>query len=344
MMQNSLEKSLNKIYENLAILSPETITFCGRSFSVKQLAGRFDPQTPISSMDSMVNLLQNTLYQYAYSQAFKSLLPDLAEDYDLALMQDFVVQLSQANTSTEYWDDGWQIIEVGQAAQIVAQKGSILRQVMPGEYLNLDGIGSIPRIGGLIRLFFPRESTTFQPGFYFVFGETPERRFQTQSVARYYFDLVLEGALLFVKTTTERLNQFQIPFRLKCVSHPQIFAKRLDSGVVFVNRRFHRIMSELIFDVYQEVRPFLQPETPLFTYEIAPGLAFAEDPANGESFGISRCRVVAEGIWQAYLEGQQSVAARAMAVKERFTAHELSFAKPYLNPQSPYDYCFPSFE
>jgi len=344
MVQKSLDRALKEIYENLLVLSPEMISFSGKSFSINEVSNASEIQAQVPPINPLIILLQNTLYQHAYIKSFKGMLEESVYGYSQALIKDFVVQLSTANTSIEYWDDGWQIVEVGRTGEIVAQKGPTTRQILPGEYLSLDGIGSMPRIGGFIRLYFPRESTTFQPGFYFAFGELPEKRFQSQSVARYYFNLLPDGAALFVKIMTQKLNYFQIPYRLKCLSHPEIFAQRLDSGVVFVNRRLHHIMSEIIFDVYQELRPFLQPETPLFTYEITPGLAFAEDPANGESFGISRCRVVAEGIWQAYMEGKHSVDARAIAVKERFDAYNLSFGKPYLNPQSPYDYCFPRFE
>lgn len=342
MAQKSLIRELEKVYEHLSIISPEEIIFAGRSFSVNQPLETSDvPSHRPTTMNLTVELLQNTLYKYTYIQAFKGELHELVSDLSPQWIQDFIAELSQANTSSEYWDDGWLIVDVRQSGEIVAQKGLITRQLFPGEYINLDGIGAMPRVGGLVRLYFPRESTTFQPGFYFVFGERPDQRFHPQSVARYYFNLMPDGAAPFIKIATEQLNRFQIPFRLKCLNHPEVFAARLDSVVVFVNRRFHRIVSEIMLDVYRAVDKYIQPETPLCTYEIAPGLAFAEDPANGESFGISRCRIIAEGLWQAYTEGKHTSEARALAMKEQFTAYQLSFDKPYLNPQSPYEYNFP---
>src|SRR5436305_14389954 len=61
------------------------------------------------------------------------------------------------------------------------------------------------------------------------------------------------------------------------------------------------LIVELLVDVYQAVKDNLKPETPLFTKRLAAGLGFAEDPGNGESFGMSRCRIVAEGLWSAYV-------------------------------------------
>jgi hypothetical protein len=339
-----LERELNQIYKALSLVSPETLIFGGTSFSIGQLPSMPDAQSRTPSMHPSVNLLQNTLYQYAYIQPFKGTLRSHPPNYDSNLTPDFVASLSQANTSQEYWDEGWEIVEIGRMGESIVQKGNLTRQILPGEYLNMDGIGSSPRVGGLVRLYFPHESTTFQPGFYFAFGEVPEKRFQLQSVARYYFNLIPKGAPLFIAEMTKRLNHFQIPFRLKCINHPELFTMRVDSGVVYVNRRFHRIVSEIIFGVYQKLCAYTLEETPIFTYEIAPGLAFAEDPANGESFGISRCRVVAEGIWQAYSEGKTTADAWAIAVKERFTSYGLSFEKPYLNPQSPYNYDFSVFD
>src|SRR5204863_5149 len=83
--------------------------------------------------------------------------------------------------------------------------------------------------------------------------------------------------------------RFQVPFRFKCLSYRELY-DRFDSAVLFVGRRQWDITSLLVREIYGKVKDRLRPETPLFAKQIAPGLALAEDPGNGESFGTSRCR------------------------------------------------------
>ena len=51
---------------------------------------------------------------------------------------------------------------------------------------------------------------------------------------------------------------------------------------------------------------------------LAPGLSLVEDPNNGESFGMNRCRIFAEGIWNAFAKGLTDRDSRLHEVKQRF--------------------------
>jgi len=97
-------------------------------------------------------------------------------------------------------------------------------------------------------------------------------------------------------------------------------------------------------DVHSKIQDGLKSETPLFTKRIAPGFALAEDPGNGESFGMHRCRIVAEAIWQAYSEGSQTEEARLEEVTKRFVSYGLTLDRPYLNPRSDDQYDLPAWK
>src|SRR5262249_56861618 len=124
-----------------------------------------------------------------------------------------------------------------------------------------------------------------------------------------------------------------VPFRFKCLSYSELY-DRYDAGVLFVGRRQWDIAVLLVRELYERVREHLRPETPLFTKRIAPGLALAEDPGNGESFGTSRCRLVAEGLWHAYAPGLQTQAARIQDGTAAFPRPGLAPAPPMLPPAS----------
>jgi len=60
----------------------------------------------------------------------------------------------------------------------------------------------------------------------------------------------------------------------------------------------------------------------------------AEDPGNGESFGMHRCRLTAEGIVDAWRQNHMGPEAWLQAVDARFTLNGLKLNYPYLGPGS----------
>jgi hypothetical protein len=79
---------------------------------------------------------------------------------------------------------------------------------------------------------------------------------------------------------------------------------------------------------------------PLFTLRLAPGLAFAEDPGTQESFGMCRSRILAQGIWQAHVQGIRGTAERLKVVEQQFQSQGVSLARPWLNPGSADEFQF----
>lgn len=186
------------------------------------------------------------------------------------------------------------------------------------------------RISGVLR---PRESRSLEESFYFAFGEAPGLQADGDRIARLYWNVGRAGAPRLVALLTRRLNRFRIPFQLKCLNRPRQF-ERLDACVLFVQRRCFRPVAELLAESWPELAPELGPRTPLFTKRLAPGLGIAEEPGVGESFGSGRCRLVAEGIWRAWLQGTQEAEDRLRAVEAEFRRCGLDFGRPYLRPAS----------
>jgi hypothetical protein len=182
-------------------------------------------------------------------------------------------------------------------------------------------------------VFFPKESLTLQPGFYFAFGETVTEPSDEYGLIRFYWNINHQGAVRLIELCTRELNRFLVPFRIKCLTSCSQYT-RLDAAVLYLNKRYYRIARELLTGVHEDLAGFLGPETPLFTKRLAPGLALAEDPGNGESFGTDRCRILAEAIWSAYQRGEQGVAERLVEVAKQFKAYGLDLDRPYLNSRT----------
>ncbi len=241
--------------------------------------------------------------------------------------------LSRANCSRERWEDGWQIIANLPSGQALAKRGAIARTLWPGEFVRRDAPGAPLAPGALVSVYFPRESRAMQPGFYFAFGETPADVFDDFSLIRFYWNVRPEGGAALIEALSTALNRWYIPFRLKILSHRGTFG-RTDAAILYVPRRHARIVLELCSEVRQRIETALGDETPLFALRLAAGLGFAEDPGITESFGMSRCRLLAEGIWTAHSRGAQGAEARMRILEQHFTAHGIDLDRPWLNPGS----------
>lgn len=371
-MKEELLAELAKIVEAVNILSPTAFSFAGRVVpqydpAMQQLQSLYPTQNPL------ITQLQQQLYGSCYCRRFTgylqeeapgtalypaTALPGHAErsegsasmeremlrsaQHDMIENGSFLQELSEANSSQERWDSGWQIYQTLPSGQILAHKYGVTRMVWPGEFIAHDGFGMAPRVGANISILIARESRTMQPGFYFVFGETVTDQEDDYSIVRFYWNITDSTAPGLIRLISRRLNRFQVPFRFKCLSFRAQF-KRADAAVLFLSKRYYRITAELLGEIYQQVRTDLKPETPLFTRKLASGLGFAEDPGNGESFGMSRCRILAEGLWSAYIKGLPTQEARLQEVVAQFEKNGIALAHPYLNARSIDHYEFTSF-
>ena len=337
-MREQLTAQLRKIVRAFEPRTPESFTFAGRVFSLAELGAQHAHGFAQQQPNPLATLLEQTLYQYCYTRAFDGALRDEPRARVHGL--DLTPALSEANATRERWDKGWQVYQVLPSGQVMAHKAGRTRALWPGEFLSTDAPGLAPRPGTNLSVFFMRETTTMQPGFYFAFGEAQPEEFDSFSLARFYWNLRAEGAAPLVGAVTRGLNRFQVPFRVKCLTNPA-FYPRNDSAVLYVEKRFYPITARVLEGVYKEVSGLLRPDTPLFTRRLADGLALAEEPYTGESFGMQRCRILAEGLLSAGAQGMREDAARLEEVERRFAAYGLSLDAPYLNPRSVDLYEFP---
>jgi hypothetical protein len=299
--------AIKKILAAINVESPDQFNFAGRSFPI-QSANNVHPAHAAHNtngpMHPLVLNLSAQLYEYAYSRPFRSPLPE-PEAFDFSPDAELIEAVSAANATRERWEHGWTIGQILQHGQILAQKGNNRRSVWPGQFLSKDGPASMPRPGAEISIFYAKESRSLQSGFYYAFSEAAEDETRGFGLTRLYWNVSSDGAAQLVGSITSRLNRFHVPFRLKCATARSQF-DRTDVAVVYLTKRFFRIAADLMLDVHPAIADFLNEDVPLFSKKIAKGLSVAEDPGTGESFGQSRCRRLAESVWNCYKRGEQS--------------------------------------
>ncbi len=154
---------------------------------------------------------------------------------------------------------------------------------------------------------------------------------------RIYFNLTPEGAIAVMGSLTRRLNEKAIPFNFKVLYNPKDYGRH-DSGVLYFDKSDYEVVRDVLSAVYGETRSHFQDEVPLFTMPLAPGLGLAEEPdqkfADQESFGMNRCQIVANGLLEAWYQGDDSPEERMKAIYRHFCLLGIDLQRLYLNANS----------
>ena len=249
--------------------------------------------------------------------------------------RDLTPALIAANTGHSAWDAGWRIDQVIDGGRILARKGGAARSFLPGEYLTRRCLGAGPVAGKPVGIFLSAGSADIQPGFYHAFGDTAGEFESGEQLLRFYWNVSAEGAPPLVEAVTRQFNHFQIAFQLKCGARAAHYPRR-DAAVLYVHRWYYPIAALLVERVHQAIADSLSDGTPLFTRQLAAGLAFAEDP--GDSFGKHRCEILAEAMTATRGRPAEE---RLHELRRQFDQRGLSLDRPWLNAGSVDRYEFP---
>jgi hypothetical protein len=269
--------------------------------------------------------LQTAIYDEAYCRPLGSRTEPPASPVSL------LEALSAANAGRDRWESGWSLAQMMPNGHALARKGDLANVFPPGEFAAANG--GTPSAGAPLHVLFARESRTQQPGFYLANGETPAPFGADSRMTRIYWHVAEEGAVPLTRALTALLNRYQVPFRFKTLSYGGVYT-RADAAVLYFASRYHQIVMRLLPAIREEVRSHLRPATPLLTLRLYDGVGLAEDPATGESFGMSRSRLIAQAVWDAYARGQQTEEARMAELAIQFERIGLSLDRPHLRAGS----------
>jgi len=170
-------------------------------------------------------------------------------------------------------------------------------------------------------------------------GVTPLKEDGSEPLIRFYWHIDPEGAAPLVRAITTSLNDAGYAFRFKVLNDPSHFT-RCDAAVLYTHKSDYGAIVPILERIYSEVARNLKPFTPVFTKQLAFGLGFAEDPGGAESFGMHRCRILAEGLVRAHDLRHQELKTRVSTVLETLEAEGIRIEAPFLNPGSVDNYQF----
>lgn len=324
---NPIHDDLRRLFRAVVIRSPMEYELAGRTHRVAPFGAGQSPMWSAysSGQPPLVVDLTMRIYDEAYCRPLGTRIDPSTEPVSI------IEQLSAANAGRDRWESGWSLAQLMPNGHAMAHKGDLANVFAPGEFAAANGGNPSP--GAPLHVFFARESRTQQPGFYMVNSETAAPFGSDSRMTRIYWHVMEEGAVPLVRAITTHLNRYQVPFRFKTLSYSSVYT-RSDAAVLYFAARYYQIVSRVLPFIRAEVRTRLRPETPLLALKLHDGVALAEDPANGESFGMNRSRLVAQGIWDAFARGMQGEESRMQELAIQFQRSGLSLDRPHLRAAS----------
>jgi hypothetical protein len=239
----------------------------------------------------------------------------------------FVAELQAANTGTGCIDPGW-TVTARRGHRYGLEKGGVTLWAAPGE---LVAPGIAQRKGDEVGVLMPAELLRRSPGFYLALGNHGLR--PEAEIVRLYFNVASRGAPRLLARLTGLLNDAGIPFQLKVLDDPAAYT-RCDPAVLYVHAEDGGGVEELALDLCGTLVGDLRDATPALTRRLDRGLSFAEDAGDGQSFGMSRCRLLAGAIVAAHALGDASPSAMLDRASTMFDEQGLSLERPYLGPRA----------
>ena len=293
------------------------------------LAGALSPEQARAYLRES---LQHHLYSHVYTQGRVSAarvtrLPDPVAG------EAFVDRLSAANVGTGAWQDGWELRLRLDRGGVLASRQGLLVRADADQWRPVDETDP-PTTDVSLRL--AKEARARQPSFYIALSDVV-LDVDRERLVRVYWNVPPAGAPGLVRHVTVLLNAARVPFGLKLVNDPGAY-DRCDAAVLYLPRDRWPEVAPVLTRVHAGVRASLRASVPVFTRRLAPGLGLAEDPEDRESFGLSRCAVVAEGLVRAAEAGRTTVQDRVVSVLGCFAEEGIDPDRAHLEPAPGGDY------
>jgi hypothetical protein len=322
-----IHDELRRLLRAVVIRTPMDYELAGRTHNVAPFGAGQSPTWGAYSAGQppLVIDLQTRIYDEAYCRPLGSRVDPPMNPVSL------IEPLSAANAGRDRWESGWTLVQLMPNGHAMARKGDLSNLFAPGEFAAANH--GQPSPGAAMHVLFARESRTQQPGFYIANGDSPAPFGADSRMTRIYWHISEEGAVPLTHAVTSLLNRYQVPFRFKTLSYSGVYS-RADSAVLYFAARYYQIVARVLPSIRAEVRQYLRPAVPLLTQRLHDGIGLAEDPATGESFGMSRSRLIAQAIWDAFARGMQTEESRMMELAIQFERSGLSLDRPHLRGSS----------
>lgn len=245
-----------------------------------------------------------------------------------------IAAVRAAHSATGQFETNWIARAVDGYGGVVAVRADEELLVYPPDYVNITRLAAPVRVGDSLAVTKRRDTQEPQDGWWMTWGRegpAPEK-----SMIRLYWNSSVDGAAAIVKAITAVLEALHLPYTLKCPSEPGLFGRR-DALVLYLAPDVWNVAKTGLRRACENTASCVQPQTPPLTLRLAPGVALAEDPGDGTSFGQSRASAVAEGVLEVIASGAVSTEDTIAILAARLKSNRISPVRPYLSLDGPLD-------
>jgi HopA1 effector protein family len=348
-MHHLLRTQLEDIATNLEIKDGFTIAHPRyRSLELPpELRAKIQSLSPDLQHKYLAWQLQSFLYGVYYNGSWQSILAssdaidganitktDWENNSFLGMDAQFYDRLNTANRGVGFYDPDWQIMSQEDDGILKINKNELSLYIDRNSYLQPTEINAT--VGSRVSVKMPHN--LIQNGFYVAVsnrGSFDRSLAPVDSqIVRFYFNITADGAVALMEALTVELNQANVPFNFKVLYNPTDY-NRYDPGVLYIQRSYYQIVHLILERIYPQQQAYFRSAIPLFTKQIAPGLAIAEEPdrkfGEAESFGLNRCQIVANALIQANNQDDPTPANKLAAIVQNFDKMGINLEYPFLN-------------
>ena len=251
---------------------------------------------------------------------------------------DVAEALRAAHAAAARFEPGWRAARVSSAGRVLAERGGETRLLHPVDFVCPSRPGLPPQPGVEVLVVARRDSPEPVEGYWMTWGRGWPPA-DGRPLVRVYWNVGVEAAPALVSALTAALGGLALPWSLKLPVDARQHA-RADAAVLYLPRRDYAAAAPALRGVAGALRDRLLAAEPPLALRLTAGVALAEDPGGEESFGTSRCRLLAEGIAAAAGAEPPSAPALLTAIRARFTAAGLDPDRPHLEPGSGSEYAW----
>lgn len=242
--------------------------------------------------------------------------------------------LRRANAGEGRWDPGWSIADPPPDAEPTTAPTTML---IARDRLTFSVLA--PHLvtvtdGGRAALWIPGELARRSPGYYLAVSDLPLDA--DRPVVRTYWNAGPRGAVALMADLTASLRGAGIAYQLKAVDDPRGY-DRCDPVVLYLASADYEAARPALAAAGARVAAQLRGRVPALTRQIAPGVGLAEDTDNGGSYGMHRCRLLADALIETG-GAPGGLDARVRVVTETLASGGVDPDAPYLRPGSPFAY------
>lgn len=152
-----------------------------------------------------------------------------------------------------------------------------------------------------------------------------------------YFHVNAKGAVSLMAGLTEKINQIKIPFNFKVLYNADDYPLE-DAAILTIASQHYEMIRPILQDIYLANYAFFNPEIPLFTKFLVPGLSLAEQANQANSsinnFGLHYFEAIAKGLITAWQQGEDIIQNKVRLIRDFLAEQQINFNYPYLNLNS----------